>query len=242
MLLKNTLAQLGIEPERLKIEGISASERSKLPSAVHAFTEYCIVNPEAGALAFVEDLGVENCFHTLIDWFDAYTTSDIDEPTVTLWHYGVDALLMGLAMLLQVSLYTTRYFQVNDTPLWKRHYQESSSVWDISEVWVVEGVDSITIGSFCHPGELTGWHFTSLSSSATILTSEVLVQTPVSDDEDISDDEDTVKTKEIKKVVASLKEKSALSSRTCNYRTRQKEASQKLPDEARAVAQTKRKV
>lgn len=39
MLLKNTLAQLGIEPERLKIEGISASERSKLPSAVHAFTD-----------------------------------------------------------------------------------------------------------------------------------------------------------------------------------------------------------
>ena len=38
MLLKNMLAQLGIEPERLKLEGISASEASKLPSAVNAFT------------------------------------------------------------------------------------------------------------------------------------------------------------------------------------------------------------
>lgn len=36
-LLKNMLAQLGIEPERLKLEWISSSETSKLGSAVNEF-------------------------------------------------------------------------------------------------------------------------------------------------------------------------------------------------------------
>jgi F420-non-reducing hydrogenase iron-sulfur subunit len=39
MLLKNVLAQLGIEPERLKLEGISASEAAKLPSVVNKFID-----------------------------------------------------------------------------------------------------------------------------------------------------------------------------------------------------------
>ncbi len=39
MLLKNMLAQLGIEPERLKLEWISASEASKLRSAVNGFID-----------------------------------------------------------------------------------------------------------------------------------------------------------------------------------------------------------
>ena len=37
MLLKNTLSQLGIEPERLNLEWISASEASKLRSSVNGF-------------------------------------------------------------------------------------------------------------------------------------------------------------------------------------------------------------
>ena len=168
-------------------------------AAARTFYTYCTANPECEAIIFVADNDVENCFHSLQEWYGAYTISDIDKETVTLWQYGVDALLMGLAMLLGVSLNTTRYFQVNATEFWKRCYKESSSVWDISEVWV-KGANTITIGSFCDPGQVTGWHFTSLSSSATILTSEVLVQTPV------SDDEDTVKTKKIKKAVASLKD------------------------------------
>jgi len=38
MLLKNTLPQLGIEPERLRLEWISAAEGTKFPSALKAFT------------------------------------------------------------------------------------------------------------------------------------------------------------------------------------------------------------
>ena len=39
MLLRNMLAQLGIEPERLKLEWISASEASKLHSVVNGFID-----------------------------------------------------------------------------------------------------------------------------------------------------------------------------------------------------------
>ena len=39
MLLKNTLSQLGIEPERLNLEWISASEASKLRSSVNGFID-----------------------------------------------------------------------------------------------------------------------------------------------------------------------------------------------------------
>ena len=39
VLLKNMLTQLGIEPERLKLEWISASEASKLRSAVNGFID-----------------------------------------------------------------------------------------------------------------------------------------------------------------------------------------------------------
>jgi F420-non-reducing hydrogenase iron-sulfur subunit len=39
MLLKNTLPQLGIEPERLKLEWISASEGTKFRSAVNGFID-----------------------------------------------------------------------------------------------------------------------------------------------------------------------------------------------------------
>jgi len=39
MLLKKTLSQLGIEPERLNLEWISASEASKLRSSVNGFID-----------------------------------------------------------------------------------------------------------------------------------------------------------------------------------------------------------
>jgi len=39
MLLKNTLSQLGIEPERLNLEWISDSEASKLRSSVNGFID-----------------------------------------------------------------------------------------------------------------------------------------------------------------------------------------------------------
>ncbi len=39
MLLKNVLTQFGIEPERLKLEWISASEASKLHSVVNGFID-----------------------------------------------------------------------------------------------------------------------------------------------------------------------------------------------------------
>ena len=39
MLLRNMLPQLGIEPERLKLEWISASEASKFQSAVNGFID-----------------------------------------------------------------------------------------------------------------------------------------------------------------------------------------------------------
>ncbi len=39
MLLRNMLAQLGIEPERLKLEWISASEASKFCSSVNGFID-----------------------------------------------------------------------------------------------------------------------------------------------------------------------------------------------------------
>jgi F420-non-reducing hydrogenase iron-sulfur subunit len=39
MLLKNMLSQLGIEPERLKLEWISASEASKFQSTVNGFID-----------------------------------------------------------------------------------------------------------------------------------------------------------------------------------------------------------
>jgi len=39
MLLKNMLPQLGIEPERLRLEWISASEASKFQSTVNAFID-----------------------------------------------------------------------------------------------------------------------------------------------------------------------------------------------------------
>ena len=39
MLLKNTLSQLGIEPERLNMEWIPASEVSKFQSAVNGFVD-----------------------------------------------------------------------------------------------------------------------------------------------------------------------------------------------------------
>lgn len=39
MLLKNMLSQLGVEPERLKLEWISASEASKFQSTVNGFID-----------------------------------------------------------------------------------------------------------------------------------------------------------------------------------------------------------
>ncbi len=39
MLLRNMLPQFGIEPERLKVEWISASEASKFRSAVNGFID-----------------------------------------------------------------------------------------------------------------------------------------------------------------------------------------------------------
>jgi len=39
MLLKNTLSQFGIEPERLKMEWVSASEASKLQPIVNGFVD-----------------------------------------------------------------------------------------------------------------------------------------------------------------------------------------------------------
>ena len=39
MLLKNTLSQFGIEPERLKMEWVSASEASKFQSTVNGFVD-----------------------------------------------------------------------------------------------------------------------------------------------------------------------------------------------------------
>ena len=39
MLLRNMLAQFGIEPERLKLEWISTSEASKLRSTVNGFID-----------------------------------------------------------------------------------------------------------------------------------------------------------------------------------------------------------
>ena len=48
MLLRNMLPHLGIEPERLKLEWISASEATKFQSAVNGFTDEVI---ELGSLA-----------------------------------------------------------------------------------------------------------------------------------------------------------------------------------------------
>jgi len=39
MLLKNTLSQLGIESERLRLEWVSASENPKFQSAVNGFID-----------------------------------------------------------------------------------------------------------------------------------------------------------------------------------------------------------
>jgi len=48
MLLRNTLPHLGIEPERLKLEWISASEATKFQSAVNGFIDEVV---ELGPLA-----------------------------------------------------------------------------------------------------------------------------------------------------------------------------------------------
>ena len=79
---------------------------------------------------------------------------------------------MGSAMLLNITLVTTRYFQIGGSPHWERFSSESSNgttLWDSTEIWVAPrapGMPSapvVVIGSFCHPNATDGHHYSTVN-------------------------------------------------------------------------------
>ena len=111
-------------------------------------------------------------FDSFDAWYNAQTEDDSNAAIVTLWRRGVCTLLMSLAMHLNITLVTTRYFQVGASPHWERFSSESSdgsTLWDSTEIWVTPRAPGrpsapvVVIGSFCHPNATDCHHYSTVN-------------------------------------------------------------------------------
>ena len=89
---------------------------------------------------------------------------------VNLWQRGTYTLLMGLGMRLNITLRTTRYFQIGASEHWQRASRESSdgsTLFDSTEIWDALDAPVVVIGLFCHPDSIDGHHFSTLNGAST---------------------------------------------------------------------------
>ena len=129
--------------------------------------DYVIANPEIERLLFGNDA---DAFDNIGQWYNAYMEDDSNASFVDLWQRGVYTLLMGLGIRLNITLLTTRYFQIGASEHWQRSSRESSdgsTLFDSTEIWDALDAPVVVIGLFCHPDSTDGHHFSTLNGAST---------------------------------------------------------------------------
>ena len=109
-------------------------------------------------------------FDNIDEWHNAYMEDDSSASFVDLWQHGVYTLLMGLGMRLNITLLTTRYFEIGASEQWQRSSRVSSdgsTLFDSTEIWDVLDAPVVVIGLFCHPESTDGHHFSTLNGAST---------------------------------------------------------------------------